>query len=74
VKTSWYPSDTKPIRDGRYEILDSDNNICEVLFVGGMWYWIDNNKDETCRCKNQDMIWRGLVYEASDLTIALFGN
>ncbi len=65
-RTRWYPSNTKPARNGVYEIRFPDRRVFYSLFKGRRWHgaWWSVERAVMFGYRVQDYAqveWRGLV-------------
>lgn len=67
--TPWYPSKTKPVRIGVYEVqIQEMTRECFSYWNGKTWGWAEQSIEDAVKYKkdvggNQDKVWRGLTKE-----------
>jgi hypothetical protein len=64
-KTVWYPENTKPARDGVYEVVGPLKVVMYARFWNWEWMYAFPWFDEAAECEvaslRQDKKWRGLA-------------
>ncbi len=69
-RTPWYPSKTKPVRVGVYEVQVKElTNEMFSYWNGKTWGWAEYSLQDAEKYKhnvggNQEKVWRGLTKEA----------